>query len=156
MSMSSQLGVVLDGVIVSYLLSAGAMASVGASMPLNQIAASLSVMISVGAVGHITTVLGLGEKDKANRIFSTVCALSLGIGILLTLLLLHLLLMFTFSLELSALIFPKSSMTQSCYEYLHVLLFRFPFSVSLMVMCDVVRSDGMAKLSSHSVMKYVA
>ena len=150
MSMSSQLGFVLDGVIVSYLLSAGAMASVGASMPLNQIAASLSVMISVGAVGHITTVLGLGEKDKANRIFSTVCALSLGIGILLTLLL------FTFSSELSALISPESSVTQSCYEYLHVLLFRFPFSVSLMVMCDVVRSDGMAKLSSHSVMKYVA
>ena len=39
MSMSAQLGVVFDGIIVSYLLSAGAMASVGASMSLNQIAA---------------------------------------------------------------------------------------------------------------------
>ena len=146
MSMSAQLGVVLDGVIVSYLLSAGAMASVGASMPLNQIAASLSVMISVGAVGHITTALGLGEKDKASRIFSTVCALSLSIGILLTVFL------FMFSTELSALVSPESSMAQGCYDYLHVLLFRFPFSISLMVMCDIVRSDGMAKLSSHSVM----
>ena len=34
-------------------------------------------------------------------------------------------------------------MTQGCYDYLHVLL---------MVMCDIVRSDGMAKLSSYSVM----
>ena len=87
MSTSEQLGVVLDGIIVSYLLSAGAMASVGASMPLTQTAAALSVMISVGAVGHITTALGLGEEDKANRTFSTVCALSLVIGILLTVLL---------------------------------------------------------------------
>ena len=146
MSMSAQLGVVLDGIIVSYLLNARAMASVGASMPLTQTAAALSTMISVGAVGHITTALGLGEKDKAYRMFSTVCALALGIGILLTAF------MFLFSAKISALISPAPSMTRSCYEYLHVLLFRFPFSVSLMVMCDIVRSDGMAKLSSYSVM----
>ena len=70
----------MDGVIVSYLISAGAMVSVGASVPLNQFAAALSTMISVGAVGHVTTALGVGEKDKANRIFCTVCVLSLGIG----------------------------------------------------------------------------
>ena len=79
MSMSAQLGAFFDGVIVSYLLNAGAMASVGASMPLPQTAAALSVMISVGAVGHITTALGGGEKDKNSRIFTTACALSLGI-----------------------------------------------------------------------------
>ena len=146
MSMSAQLGVVLDGIIVSYLLNARAMASVGASMPLTQTAAALSVMISVGAVGHITTALGLGEKDKANRIFSTVCALSSGIGIFLTVFL------SLFSAELSALISPDPSMIQGCYDYLHVLVFRFPFSVSVMVMCDIVRSDGMAKLASYSVM----
>lgn len=123
-----------------------AMASVGASLPLTQVAAALSTMISVGAVGHITTALGLGEKDKANRMFSTVCALSLGIGILLTVFI------FMFAPKVSALISPAPSMTQGCYDYLHVLLFRFPFSVSLMVMCDIVRSDGMAKLSSYSVM----
>ena len=115
-------------------------------MPLNQIAAALYVMISVGAVGHITTALGFGEKEKASRIFRTLCVLSLGIRILLMAFL------FTFSAKLSALISPAPSMTQGCYEYLHVLLFRFPFSVSLMVMCDIVRSDGMAKLSSYSVM----
>ena len=146
MSMSSQLGVFFDGVIVSYLLGAVAMASVGASMPLTQAAAALSVMISVGAVGHITTALGIGEKNKASFIFSTACVLSLGIGILLTALL------YAFSAELSAVISPASSMTQGCYEYLHVLVFRFPFSISLSIMCDIVRSDGMAALSSYSVM----
>ena len=79
-------------------------------------------MISVGAVGHITTALGGGEKDKANRIFSTVCALSPGIGILLTALL------SAFSAELSAVMSPAPSMMQGCYEYLYVLVFRFPFS----------------------------
>ena len=146
MSMSSQLGVVLDGIIVSYLISSEAMASVGASMPLTQTAAALSTMISVGAVGHITTALGFGEKDKANRMFSTACALSLGIGILLTAFI------FMFADELSEIISPVASMTDSCEDYLEVLLFRFPFSVSLMVMCDIVRSDGMAKLASYSVM----
>ncbi len=72
--------------------------------------------------------------------------LSLGIGILLTAFI------FMFAPKMSALISPAPSMTQGCYDYLHVLLFRFPFSVSLMVMCDIVRSDGMAKLSSYSVM----
>ncbi len=74
MSMSSQLGVVLDGIIVSYLISSEAMASVGASMPLTQTAAALSTMISVGAVGHITTALGLGEKDKAKTACSALYA----------------------------------------------------------------------------------
>ncbi len=122
MSMSAQLGVVVDGIIVSYLINSEVMASVGASMPLTQTAAALATMISVGAVGHITTALGLGEKNKAYRMFSTVCALSLGIGILLTAFL------FTFSPKNSALISPAPSMTQSCYDYLHVLLFRFPLS----------------------------
>ena len=105
----------------------------------------MSMSSQLGAVGYITTALGLGEKDKANRMFSTVCALSLGIGILLTAFI------FMFADELSEIISPVASMTDSCEDYLEVLLFRFPFSISLMVMCDIVRSDGMAKLASYSV-----
>lgn len=67
MSMSAQLGVVLDGILVSHMIGSEAMASVGACMPVTQAASALAVLISVGAVRQITAASGGGNRDEANH-----------------------------------------------------------------------------------------
>ena len=146
MSMSAQLGVVLDGILVGRMIGPDAMASVGACMPVTQAASALAVLISVGAVRQITVASGLGNRDEANRIFSTALMLSLVAGGVLSLL------FFLFSQELARFIAPTQELTTSCAAYLGILIWRFPISISLVLMCDLVRSDGMAKLSSKAVM----
>lgn len=146
MSMSAQLGVVLDGILVSHLIGPEAMASVGASMPVTQGAAALAVLISVGAVRQIALASGRGERDEANRMFTTALLLSLAAGGLLSLLCAAL------SGELALFVAPAPELAIHCGAYLGVLVWRFPLSISLVLMCDLVRSDGLAKLSSKAVM----
>ena len=67
-------------------MGAEAMASVGACMPVTQAASALAVLISVGAVRQITAASGGGNRDEANRIFSTVLILALAAGGALSLL----------------------------------------------------------------------
>ena len=71
MAMASQLGVIPDSIIVGNLIDANAMASVGVCMPLNQIAAAVNVIISVGAGGLIAIAAGARQRGEANKIFST-------------------------------------------------------------------------------------
>ena len=112
-------------------------------MPLTQTAAALSVMISVGAVGHITTALGSGEIIVYSAQYRFIAGARNFVDCLAVRVLCG-----AVSGNVSSVFYDY----QGCYEYLHVLVFRFPFSISLMVMCDIVRSDGMASLSSYSVM----
>lgn len=57
MSMSAQLGVVLDGILVSYFIGADAMAGVEACVPVTQMAAALATIL--GDLAGIAFVLGI-------------------------------------------------------------------------------------------------
>ena len=145
MSMSAQLGVVLDGILVSCFIGADAMAGVEACVPVTQMAAALAILISVGAVRQISTASGAGNRDEANRVFSTAIFLAVAVGCLL------MLGIFIFLERVSDIIAPTTELLTFCESYLSVLLWRFPMSITLVLMCDLVRADGFAKLSSKAI-----
>lgn len=145
MSMAGQLGVILDGVIVSSLINSNAMACVGICLPLNQIISAVSVVISIGAGGLISIASGARQHDGANKIFSCVMVLSLGSGIIITLL------MLPFAHELAVFLASSGELVTGGYEYLRALIWRWPFMIGLACLSALVRSDGMAKLASRAV-----
>ncbi|MBR6013000.1 MAG: hypothetical protein IK062_04360 [Selenomonadaceae bacterium] len=145
MSMSAQLGVVLDGILVSYFIGADAMTGVSSCMPITQAAASLAILISVGAVSQISMASGEGNREAANRLFSMAIFLAVVTGCLLTIGLL------IFSERVGNLIAPTTELATFCKSYLVVLLWCFPASITLTLMCDLVRADGFAKLSSKAI-----
>ena len=73
-SMASQLGTIINGIIVGNLISARAMAAISACMPLNQITYAFAVLISIGSSGLIAIAAGKRDNEEADRIFSTVIA----------------------------------------------------------------------------------
>ena len=70
------MGNILNGVIVGNLISLKAMTAIYASMPLNQIATAIAMMLSAGSAGMIAIAAGAQENDKADRIFSSVLTMS--------------------------------------------------------------------------------
>ena len=81
-SMASQLGTIINGIIVGNLISSHAMTAVSACMPLNQITYSLAVLISIGSSGLIAIAAGKRDNDGANYIFTTVVMISVFVGML--------------------------------------------------------------------------
>lgn len=146
MTMAGQLGVIVDSIIVGNLIDAGAMASVGICMPLNQLVAAVAVLISVGASGLIAIASGARQHDEANRVFSAVTVLAFGLGILATLLCLP------FTHELARFLSSAESLVEGGWAYLHILIWRFPFMIVLSSVSVLIRSDGMASLASRAVL----
>ena len=72
-TMAMQLGAILDSIIVGNLIGADAMAGVGVCMPLNQILAAVSFLLTVGAGSMIAVAAGARQQDEANRIFHVWC-----------------------------------------------------------------------------------
>ena len=146
MTMAGQLGVIVDSIIVGNLIDAGAMASVGICMPLNQLVAAVAVLISVGASGLIAIASGARQHEEANRVFSAVTVLALGLGVLATLLCLP------FTRELARFLSKADVLVEGGWAYLHILIWRFPFMIILSSVSVLIRSDGMASLASRAVL----
>ena len=144
-AMATQMGVYFDSIIMGQLIDGLAMASASYCQPLSQIASALSVLISTGAVGLIAVAAGNGRRDEANRVFSTAFCLAAGIGLLMTAVLLPA------AHSVTRLLTPVPELQDRVYRYLHILLFRFPFCILLMLMADLVCTDGMEKLSSIAI-----
>ena len=121
MAMAAQLGVILDSIIVGNLIDSNAMTSVGVCMPLNQVVAAVSVIISVGAGGLIAIASGARQHNEANKIFSTVFALSWGLGLLITAICVP------FTHGLTHFLTSSEEMITGVHDYLHVFIFRFSF-----------------------------
>ncbi|MBR0221741.1 MAG: ATP-binding protein [Synergistaceae bacterium] len=145
-TMAGQLGVIVDSIIVGNFINAGAMASVGVCMPLNQLVAAIMMLISVGSGGLAAIASGARQHDEANRIFSAVTFLCFGIGALITLLCLP------FTREIARFLSSADALVEGGWAYLHILIWRFPFMLALGGISVLIRSDGMAGLVSRAVL----
>ena len=145
MSMSAQLGIVVDGILVSYFIDADAMASVQSCIPITQVAAACIILISFGTVQKVSTLSGAGNRGGANQIFSIAVFFAVIVGSLITALL------FASSEKVANLLAPTAELSFFCNVYLSVLLWRFPVSIMPVLLCDLVRADGMDKLSSKTI-----
>lgn len=73
---------VVDGLFVSNVVGAEAFAAVNLIMPFAMIFASVSFMLSTGGSALVGKIIGEGNVEKGNQIFSMLVYLIIGIGIL--------------------------------------------------------------------------
>ncbi len=144
-AMATQMGVFFDGIIMGQLINSAAMASASACQPLTQFASALTVLISTGSVGLIAVAAGNGKRDEANRAFSIAFYVTIGIGLAISAVLLPA------ARGVVRLLTPVPELWESVYAYLHILAWRFPICMLLMLMADLVCADGMEKLSTAAV-----
>lgn len=144
-AMATQMGVFFDGIIMGQLINSAAMASASACQPLTQFASALTVLISTGSVGLIAVAAGNGKRDEANRAFSIAFYVIIGIGLAISAVLLPA------ARGVVRLLTPVPELWESVYAYLHILAWRFPICMLLMLMADLVCADGMEKLSTAAV-----
>ena len=144
-AMATQMGVFFDGIIMGQLINPAAMASASACQPLTQFAASLTVLISTGSVGLIAVAAGNGKRDEANRAFSLSFYVAIVLGLVITAVLLPA------TGGVVRLLTPVPELWESVHAYLHILLWRFPFCMLLMLMADLACTDGMEKLSTMAI-----
>ena len=75
---------VVDGFFVSNFVGKASFAAVNLIMPLLMIGGAIGFMIGTGGSALIAKLLGAGEKEKANRIFSLLICTTVVIGITLS------------------------------------------------------------------------
>lgn len=75
---------VVDGFFVSNFVGKASFAAVNLIMPLLMIGGAIGFMIGTGGSALIAKLLGAGEKEKANRIFSLLICTTVVIGIALS------------------------------------------------------------------------
>ena len=73
---------VVDGLFVSNVVGAEAFAAVNLIMPFAMIFASVSFMFSTGGSALVGKIIGEGNVEKGNQIFSMLVYLIIGIGII--------------------------------------------------------------------------
>ena len=75
---------VVDGIFVSNFVGKTPFAAVNLIMPFCMLLGAFGFMIGTGGSALVSKVLGEGDKEKANKIFSMLIYMSLAIGIVLT------------------------------------------------------------------------
>ena len=138
------MGNILNGVIVGNLISLKAMTAIYASMPLNQIATAIAMMLSAGSAGMIAIAAGAQENDKADRIFSSVLMMSFITAALTIIFLLP------FTRELAAVLSAVEELRDEMSIYLSIFIVRIALMIVITVYRQLIKTEGLAKLVSRS------
>ena len=145
-SMASQLGTIINGIIVGNLISPQAMAAVSACVPLNQITYAAAVLISIGSAGMIAVAAGKRQNDEADHIFSTVVTISIFAGIIWAICLIP------NSAALTKILSSAENLRPMMHEYLTVFVFRLPLYLMCFSWQTLMRTDGFAKVVSRGIL----
>lgn len=145
-SMASQLGTIINGIIVGNLISPQAMAAVSACVPLSQVTYALATLISIGSAGLIAVAAGKRQNDEADYIFSTVVTISIFAGIIWAICLIP------NSASLTKFLSSAEDLRPMMHEYLIIFVFRLPLYLMYFSWQTLMRTDGFAKVVSRSVL----
>lgn len=75
---------IVDGIFVSNLVGSDSFAAVNLTVPILMIMASVGFMFGTGGSALVSKILGEGNKEKANELFSMLTYLLIAIGIVFT------------------------------------------------------------------------
>ncbi|MBO4400579.1 MAG: ATP-binding protein [Selenomonadaceae bacterium] len=145
-SMASQLGTIINGIIVGNLISSQAMAAVSACVPLNQVTYAMAVLISIGSAGLIAVAAGKRQNDDADYIFSTVVTISIFAGIIWAICLIP------NSAALTKFLSSAEDLRPMMHDYLIIFVFRLPLYLMFFSWQTLMRTDGFAKVVSRGIM----
>ena len=145
-SMASQLGTIINGIIVGNLINPQAMAAVSACVPLSQITYAAAVLISIGSSGLIAIASGKRRNDEADYIFSTVVTTSvIAAAIWATFLIAN-------SAALPSFLSSAENLRGMVQEYLSVFIWRLPLYLMFFSWQTLIRTDGFAKVVSRGIL----
>lgn len=77
---------VVDGIFVSNFVGKTPFAAVNLIMPVCMLTGSVGFMIGTGGSALVSKLMGEGDRERANRVFSMLIYLSVGLGIVLSVL----------------------------------------------------------------------
>ena len=75
---------IVDGIFVSNLVGSDSFAAVNLTVPILMIMASVGFMFGTGGSALVSKILGEGDKEKANELFSMLTYLLVAIGVVFT------------------------------------------------------------------------
>lgn len=133
---ASQVGNLIDGIMLSHFISAGAMSAINIVSPVTQVLYSLCILLGVGGTMLAGMEIGKHRRDQAGAIFSTVTGTALLLGLLLGIGGL------VWLSPLVGLLCPDTSLQPYTSEYLSVILPATPVYMLMIVAQMFVTLDG--------------
>jgi Na+-driven multidrug efflux pump len=145
-SMTGNICLLVDSVIVSNLIGAAALSAIQPVEPLSTFVNLIYWMIGLGGSVMCSIAKAEFDNEKSNRIF-TVSIISLVlIGILFSLF------GTLFSSQIIAILCPFAQIHSSVFQYYSVYIFEIPFLCYIMCLSYFIRADGMADLPFRSLL----
>lgn len=142
---STSIGVVVDGAIVSHLISPKGFAAINLAVPLQQLLVTFHLLLNMGAAMLIAFAIGKGSRSEANGYFSMAVCCDLLIGLLC------LVGGGFFSERIAHLLCSDAELFPLVHDYAKVLLLTGVVYLLLPGLCVFVRTDGSPRLATMAL-----
>lgn len=141
-TMSTSLGVVIDGVIVGQLLGVSALSAISLCTPLLQFIATLMMVLNIGNALLVSISMGKGDVHNVKQYFSFAIMLNAAFGALL---------MVTgvfFAEQIARLLTSEEQLLPMVMAYSRIVLLSAPIYLLLPALSIFVRTDGAPRLTT--------
>ncbi len=142
---SSNLAVIVDGIIVGRLLGASELAAINLTMPVMQFIFTLVLLVSVGSSMLAAWAIGSGRASVANHYFSGALLLGAALGVVL----IGVGAVSTDSI--ASILCSEERLLPLVGAYLKPILLFAPIYFVLPILCTMMRIDGAAKLTATAM-----
>ncbi|MFI3298565.1 MAG: MATE family efflux transporter [Rikenellaceae bacterium] len=142
---SSNLAVIVDGIIVGQLLGADALAAVNLSMPIMQLYLTLTLLLGVGTSMLSAMAIGKGDKRSASGYFTFAMVLCVAISVVVSLVGLY------FMDDIVGLLCTNNQLTPLVKRFSSITIGSAPIFFMLPILCTFLRIDGAAKLTAKAM-----
>ncbi|MBR5309093.1 MAG: MATE family efflux transporter [Clostridia bacterium] len=112
---------VVDGFFVSNFVNKTAFAAVNFIMPVLMILGTVGWMFGAGGSALVAMTLGMGKREKANKIFSMIVYLTVAISALISLV------SFIFLPNIASILGAEGKMLEDCVLYGRIIIVALPF-----------------------------
>lgn len=136
---ASQVGTLIDGLMLSHFINAGAMSAINLTSPVSQTLFALCSLLGVG--GSMLAGIAIGNHDRAgaSSLFSTVAATAVALGLAIAA-------AGTLCLDpLTRLLCPEEALRGYTADYLRVIILAAPVYMLMVVLQMFVTLDGAPK-----------
>ncbi len=139
---SSNLAVVIDGIIVGQLLGAEALSAINLTMPLMQFIFTIVMLVSVGSSMLCAMAIGKGDHSKGESLFSFACGACAAIGVIISIL------GSIYKTNVAELLCANEQLLPLVERYTSIILLSAPIYFLLPTLCSFLRIDGAVRLTA--------
>jgi putative MATE family efflux protein len=144
-AVATNLGLVVDGIIVGNLLGTNGLSAVNLATPLSQFFLTFQLWLNTGIAMLSAESIGSGDKSRASSYFTFALLCNLAIGII------FLICGIAFPNQITSMLCSSNDLMQMTESYSRVMLLTATFYLLLPGLAVFVRSDGAPRLASVSM-----